>query len=136
MAGAGCVNDAAEGPCTDGNACTTGDQCVNGSCTSGAVINCDDEEQCTTEYCDAESGCVITPNNVPCDDGNPCTESDTCAEGICTGQGGLECDDGNPCTTDSCIPGQGCLFTPNNLPCDDENSCTVGEQCSEGTCGG
>ena len=47
----------------------------------------------------------------------------------------LQCEDGNPCTTDSCESGVGCLSVANEAPCDDENACTVGEQCSEGSCG-
>ena len=45
---------------------------------------------------------------VPCDDGDACTELDTCDNGGCVGSPSI-CDDGDACTADSCDPGTGCV---------------------------
>ncbi|MFT5429672.1 MAG: hypothetical protein ACI9OJ_000344 [Myxococcota bacterium] len=100
--------------------------------------------------------CTQCTGVVPCDDGNICTEEDTCGEG-CSGQtkdcndnnectfDGCDgvtgectnvanaCDDSNPCTIDECVQGNEgppCENTPKN--CGDENECTT-DQCNETT---
>ena len=45
------------------------------------------------------------------------------------------CNDGNPCTDDRCGVSS-CEHVPNVAGCDDGLFCTLGERCSEGTCGG
>ena len=47
---------------------------------------CNDANSCTTDTCDVQtSTCKHTPNNWPCDDGNPATIGDYCANSICKG---------------------------------------------------
>ena len=149
-------------PCNDGNACTTADTCAGGVCVGGPPPNCVDGNVCTTDTCDPATGCVNTPNTVPCDDLNPCTSGDTCAAGVCAGTPNtLSCDDGNACTTadtcaggacaggppincndanvcttDSCDPATGCVNAPNTLPCNDGNACTTADTCAGGACVG
>jgi len=48
-------------------------------------------------------------DGAPCDDGDPCTAHDLCADGQCVPGAPDECDDGNPCTADACQPGVGCV---------------------------
>jgi len=49
----------------------------------------------------------------------------------------IHCDDGNPCTVDSCVRGQGCVFTPaDGAACDDGNACTTVDSCVGSTCVG
>ena len=82
----GCTHAPTEGPCDDGNLCTIGDLCEEGSCVPGALQSCDDENVCTDDSCDAETGeCVVTPNTANCDDGDLCTAEDVCTEGSCIG---------------------------------------------------
>ena len=57
-----CKHDAVGGNCEDGNACTTGDSCIGGSCQPGPVdcicaglTVCDDGDLCTLESCDTAS---------------------------------------------------------------------------------
>ena len=63
-----------------------------------------------------------------CDDGNPCTHDDVCADigagtPYCTGTYD-SCSDGQPCTSDYCDPQTGqCAHDP--LTCDDRNPCTI-----------
>ncbi len=53
--------------------------------------------------CDALTGaCIFVPNQAPCNDNNPCTVGDICAQGGCVAGSGNKCDDNNACTTDSC----------------------------------
>ncbi len=56
--------------------------------------------------------CAGRPDGTVCDDGNACTQIDTCQSETCAGSGLLDCDDHNPCTTDSCDPAIGCLHAP------------------------
>ncbi len=106
------------------------------ACTD-ASINCDDQNPCTTDTCEAPSGvCAHAPaNGSPCDDGNACTTGDTCNAGACSSNQ-ITCNDGNPCTTDSCDTLTGCVITatPDSAPCDDWNACTVGDMCVSGKC--
>lgn len=99
-------------PCDDGNECTFGDTCGQGSCQPGTTLRvCDDGNACTTDSCVRGRGCVFTPNTTACDDGNACTVSDRCGGGRCSGTPRV-CDDQEACTTDSCQPDGLCLFSP------------------------
>jgi hypothetical protein len=95
---------------------------------------------------------------VPCDDGDACTQVDTCTAGECVGGNPtvcptpsdkctvlscnpangncestpLNCDDLNPCTTDSCDPSTGCVHTVNlGASCDDDLQCTTNDVCRD-----
>ncbi|MFH1807115.1 MAG: MYXO-CTERM sorting domain-containing protein [Pseudomonadota bacterium] len=132
----GCVNVPEDGPCDDGNPCTTGDSCQAGVCVAGAPNTCDDANVCTNDSCDPGLGCQHSFNTLPCDDGTACTVDDQCnGAGACVGQA-LTCDDSNLCTDDSCDPAQGCQYVPNAASCDDGNDCTSGDQCAAGSCVG
>lgn len=52
-------------------------------CTFGETLDCDDQNSCTIEICDASSGCVSTLNSGACEDGLVCTEGDSCVGGVC-----------------------------------------------------
>lgn len=70
----GCVFPPNDDPCDDQDACTAGDRCVNGSCTSGEPVRCDDGLFCNgPETCDSEVGCVAG-DPPDCNDDNPCTQ--------------------------------------------------------------
>jgi len=82
----------------------------------------------------SENGTVVAVNCCPdatCDDGNPCTENDLCANPqvpncgptTCCGTPKV-CDDGNICTNDWCkLPSGSCMNTP---------YCTGGVCCAHG----
>ena len=98
-------------PCSDEDACTTGDVCQAGDCLPGAVsLSCWDDNQCTEDSCSPDVGCVFTVKDGSCDDGNPCSTADLCAGGACMGQQYL-CDDGLDCTIDVCDGAGGCSFS-------------------------
>ncbi|MGB0589573.1 MAG: hypothetical protein ACPGU1_07845 [Myxococcota bacterium] len=122
--------------CDDGDACTTGDVCQMSSlCVPSGALACDDDNACTDDACDTFNGCINTPNQDECDDGQLCTVDDTCKDGVCVGQADT-CDDGSECTLDSCDPVEGCLHQPQFGPCDDDSLCTVEDSCATGTCVG
>jgi cysteine-rich repeat protein len=131
-----CEHKPQAGACDDLNACSTGDQCVKGECLPDSVADCDDDNPCTTDWCDPLAGCIHTHNQVPCDDGDGCTQGEKCSQGICSGGKLVACDDKNPCTDDSCLPATGCMVTPNTASCNDGNPCTTGDACQDGACVG
>ncbi len=123
-------------PCDDNDACTAGDACKDGACQAGSGSACVDNNPCTTDSCSKGVGCVYTPVDAKCDDGNPCSGNDTCIKGTCQGIGGPDCDDKNPCTDDGCSPSNGCLHDANQQACNDGDPCTVGDVCGSGNCKG
>jgi len=127
----GCQNVPNEAPCTDDDLCTVNDFCSDGECLSGEAKDCDDENICTTDSCAPKIGCVFALNNLECDDGNDCTENDTCGNGECVGGPQVDCDDGNPCTNDTCNPGEGCIHAE-FAPCCGNGVLEPGEECDDG----
>ena len=130
----GCTHAANNGACDDANACTANDICAAGVCTAGSGVFCDDDNPCTSDWCDPLDGCVHKLNEAPCSDGDICTVDDHCHLGACISSTSLQCNDGNLCTDDSCDGAVGCQFVPNAAACDDGNACTTGDQCSDGQC--
>ncbi|MEY3011279.1 MAG: hypothetical protein RIT45_14 [Pseudomonadota bacterium] len=120
-------------PCSDGSVCTVGDVCSGGACKPGAAMVCDDGNACTTDACDAKTGCVQTFNQAPCNDGNVCSKDDACKQGVCAGAP-VVCDDGNACTADFCDANKGCASVKIQSDCDDGSQCTTGDVCTNGFC--
>ena len=153
--------------CDDGNPCTGPDLCAKSGCV-GASITCKDTDPCTVDACSAKTGgcshskkacndgnpctedvcdaktgvCQHFSASLPCDDGDACTEADTCKGGVCKGGGlgslGLLCVDGNACTKDQCDKKTGeCSFpTKPAGACDDGDACSAGDGCVGGVCKG
>ncbi|MBM4372883.1 MAG: hypothetical protein FJ098_14615, partial [Deltaproteobacteria bacterium] len=122
-----CVADPAhEGyACDDGDSCTLGDLCQEGTCQGGPGLLCADGNPCTTDGCDPEEGCTFTPSSGACNDGNACTKGDFCSGGQCVaGPVPLSCSDQNSCTLDACDPFAGCTHVPAPGSCNDGNACT------------
>lgn len=147
-----CSNGACEGVliiCNDGIACTA-DACDeatgicthdNSDCGCTSDADCDDGNPCTANSCNPETlFCEIEISaGSACDDGQSCTQDDTCdVNGICAGQA-KECNDGNTCTDGSCNPATGeCQYVDNgscDLPeCDDrdmDSVCDLVDNCVE-----
>ncbi len=127
---------AAGATCDDGDACTTGDTCVDGKCTTKPK-SCDDGEACTADSCDKVKGCATTPNEgAACDDGDACTASDACASGQCKGAA-KTCVAAGPCEVAACDPANGdCkkASKPDGSACTDDNLCTQNDACNGGAC--
>jgi len=106
--------------------------------------------QSFSQTCQAAGGtfssgrcCGGQPDGTPCDDGNGCTQTDTCQAGTCVGTNpapdGTPCDDYNVCTqTDTCQAGI-CVGTNpvfDGTSCNDYNACTQTDTCQGGVCVG
>ncbi|RKH59994.1 hypothetical protein D7X96_34440 [Corallococcus interemptor] len=144
---AGCFGN----PCDDGNACTTGDRCQG----SGLEAKCEPTQTTTctqpTGVCDAPQACnpssgrcEATESTVgkTCDDGNLCTDADTCgADGRCAGTE-RTCSTTEQCKASSgtCNPANGtCVFPPlpTTTSCKDPLTCTTADHCDgAGNCVG
>lgn len=124
--------------CDDADICTSLSQCAAGVCKSGNALNCDDNDPCSTDWCDPFKGCQHKPaSDAVCkDDGIACTQ-DVCQDGKCMHPNwpdGKSClEDGNVCTDDSCKAGE-CVHINNVKKCNDGNICTENDNCKDGTC--
>ncbi len=124
-------------PCDDENACTHSDHCGDGAC-AGYAVSCTDANDCTSDSCDPEVGCLHSPiNGAMCDDGDLCTSGDLCILDECVGQGVVICNDMNLCTSDQCHSLLGCIFTgETGQSCNDGDDTTIGDSCQDGSCVG
>lgn len=126
--------------CEDGDLCTSADTCASGVCQGGATVDCDDDNLCTTDSCDSNSGCSSVANTLPCDaDGDPCTVNDVCTDETCVAGAPLACaDDGNPCSVESCDSQSGeCVSdttAKEDQSCSDDDTLCNYSKCKEGTC--
>ncbi|MFT7625839.1 MAG: hypothetical protein ACI9WU_005030, partial [Myxococcota bacterium] len=148
--------------CDDGDACNGTETCdVGGACGEGTQPDCDDGNDCTTDSCDPQVGCLhAATNGVACEDGDPCTWGSQCLGAVCqpgpkalcddgnicngveTCYGAGTCDagtpltciDGNECTDDVCDPVTGCSNPDNDLACDDGDPCILESLCIGGAC--
>jgi hypothetical protein len=124
----------------DGNPCNGVLACTAGKCQvqSGTVVVCPSKGSCTDNACNPASGqCEQKPklDGAACEDGNPCTVGETCANFQCSGGILNPCDDNNACTTDFCAGS--CSHVPtSNIACEDGDLCTQGETCQQGKCKG
>ncbi|MBM4373426.1 MAG: hypothetical protein FJ098_17345, partial [Deltaproteobacteria bacterium] len=135
----GCLHAALDGtPCTPVDPCIAVAACVDGLCTPGEELDCDDGNPCTGDSCVTGAGCLYAAlDGVPCSDGSVCTSGDLCAGDTCTAPEELPCDDGNECTLDLCHPVSGCYHELGDNPCCDEegiNVCDDGNYCTTDSC--
>ena len=123
--------------CVRADSCTTGGICTGGVC--GVTSRCRDDNPCTDDLCDADTGaCSFVANQSPCDDSDACTGEGVCSGGTCVTVP-VSCDDGNDCTVDGCDGDSGCTKTPvlSGTPCFSVDPCVVATVCDEGgVCGG
>ena len=80
-----CTHLKFDGPCNDGDNCTSNDLCASGKC-AGTKADCNDGNPCTNDLCDSIKGCQHIPlaGGTKCDDGLGCTQNDYCDAGKCT----------------------------------------------------
>ncbi|MFO0755661.1 MAG: MYXO-CTERM sorting domain-containing protein [Byssovorax sp.] len=131
-------------PCDDANACTQGDTCQNGVCMGGPGVTCPAPDGChDAPMCDPMTGVCNNPvkaDGTPCDDGNPCSQTDTCQNGICVGGNPKTCAAMDSChTAGLCNPATGDCSNPSKADgtaCDDGDACTQIDSCQAGTCKG
>ncbi len=130
--------------CSDGNSCTQNDVCSAGACVPGAAVTCAALDGChTAGVCNPMTGVCSTPNKAngsACTDANACTQTDTCQNGVCTGQSPVVCPAPDAChTAGSCNMATGMCSNPNKpngSACNDSNACTSTDSCQAGVCTG
>ena len=78
----GCAHVARAAACSDADFCNGSERCdAELGCQPGSVLVCDDEDDCTTDTCEAASGCVNQPQD---------RDGDGFGDGFC---GGTDCVD-------------------------------------------
>ena len=113
--------------------------------------DCDDDNPCTKDTCHRKSGkkrgtCAFKPRDtrhgqpIVCDDGNACTQSDSCQAGSCTGTNPVACAASDQChVAGTCDPATGACSDPaaaDGTACDDTDACTRSDSCQLGACMG
>ena len=117
------------------NACTCPNQCdIAGACVGDGEAKADDP--CLGCDLGADPVGWTFFDGASCDDGDLCTEADTCNAGACAGTDKTCPDDGDICTVDVCAPLTGSCGLPytDGAACDDGDLCTVGDACQTGVC--
>lgn len=73
-----------------------------------------------------------------CDDGNGCTQTDTCQSGVCVGADPVVCSAPDDChDAGACDPATGACSQPakaDGTACNDGDSCTQSDSCQDGVC--
>jgi hypothetical protein len=103
-----------------------------------ALDQCHDAGTCNTA-----TGMCSNPakaNGTTCNDGNACTQTDTCQAGACTGTNPVVCSPLDQChVAGTCNPSTGNCSNPNatdGTSCNDGNACTLSDTCLGGSCTG
>ncbi len=130
--------------CNDGNGCTQTDMCSGGACVGSNPVVCTASDQChDVGTCNPATGVCSNPakpNGSTCNDGNGCTQTDTCSGGACVGSNPVVCTASDPChDVGTCDTQTGLCSNPPKLdgaPCSDGNSCTPNDHCVGGACQG
>ena len=122
--------------CDDGNKCTQSDTCQSGTCTAGTAVTCTASDQChDIGACNPSTGACSNPvaaNGTSCDDGDKCTQNDTCQSGTCTAGSAVTCTALDQChEVGTCDPSSG---TCSNPPASDTTLCGNNFHCSAGQC--
>lgn len=144
-------------PCASGNACLKAEICVEGACTGGQQIGCDDGEPCTIDTCSPATGCVHTLDELCCEPecaGKVCgpngcggTCGDCPAQTTCNAQGLCESGGCTPQCAGKVCGSDGCGLTCGNCPaftsCGPDGLChgnctpsCTGKTCGSDGCGG
>lgn len=138
----GCTGRPNGTACSDGNGCTTGETCQANVCQPKSTVTCAAPDQChTAGTCNPTTGACQYPtkaDGAACDDGNACTQADTCQAGTCQGASPVVCAASDQChIAGTCDPHTGACSNPNQVDgaaCDDGDACTVGDACAAGVC--
>jgi hypothetical protein len=119
-------------------------KCDNNTCVQ-KPLDCDDDVECTIDFCDTYGNCQVWENHDACGEGlfcnawfdyEPGTSQSGCIDSCNKDE---HCDDGNPCTEDWCGgyygAGKECqneIQYSDGTEC--ESSSGIEGYCSEGTC--
>jgi len=126
--------------CEGGNLCQK--RCMSGVCTTDSSYgSCsgypDDPVDCLGWQCVPSTGnCIqVLLNETTCSDGDACTISDKCFEGVCVGQPLVCQQSSQPCKINVCNEGICEPFALSDAPCNaDNNACSPDDRCYGGVC--
>ena len=96
------------------------DGCSDELVSQITILDCDDGDPCTVDFCGPGRGAATNNNN-----GFGFGRKLECRNIA------FICNDGDPCSTDACGPNNQCIFTP--IDCDDNDPCTT-DYCDNGAC--
>src|SRR5262249_20099560 len=113
-----------------------------GVCMGSNEVICTATDQChDLGVCDTLTGVCSNPakpNGQGCDDGDGCTQLDTCIAGTCTGSDPVICAPLDQChNAGTCDSASGTCSNPpktDGTSCTDGNGCTLGDVCNGGIC--
>jgi predicted alpha/beta superfamily hydrolase len=125
-----------------GSSATLTEQVQSASCIGTAPAPCAPIDQChLAGVCDQQTGFCSNPaaaDGTACNDGNPCTQIDTCQAGTCVGSSTIVCTASDPChVAGVCDVGTGMCTNPpaaDKTSCDDGQFCNGQDVCFGGTC--
>ncbi|MCB9786572.1 MAG: hypothetical protein H6744_07740 [Deltaproteobacteria bacterium] len=124
-------------PKEDGDLCNGTLMCKDNACVvnPATVVSCPElTNQCKQNVCTPDTGLCVTgdrPDGTECDDGDACTQVDSCDAGECSGLDPVVCDLG-PCMDTQCAPATGeCSGTPVAMCCGND-VLEAGEDCDDG----
>ena len=122
-----------------GGSCTTdtASSCCSGFCDGSTCqpAPCSAIHPCPRcQTCGADGLCAPLADGTACDDGNACTQTDTCQGGVCVGSNPVICPPApNACQTPgTCNPATGACSAPTPKP--NRTSCSGGNICCNGSC--
>jgi hypothetical protein len=95
-----CDQGTCAGKAIDGAPCAANAACFSGACADS--VCCDDVcagpcDACSVAAGGQADGQCTPATNTPCDDGDACTEVDTCQAGACVGASPVVCQPAGPC---------------------------------------
>jgi MYXO-CTERM domain-containing protein len=127
-----------------GAACGAAGDCLSGFCVDGVCCS----SACDTGACDACSSaagakvdgeCELL-TGAPCDDGDACSQVDSCNAGACLGNSPVVCAAADTChEAGTCDPATGVCSSPvkpDGSACDDGSACSKADACQAGMCVG
>jgi alpha-tubulin suppressor-like RCC1 family protein len=121
--------------------CAAGGDCQSGFCVSGICCDSACTGQCSACNLAGSAGhCSPRPDGTACNDGNACTQTDTCQAGSCAGGNPITCTALDQChAAGTCDPATGACSNPtaaDGTACTDGNPCTRTDSCQAGACVG
>jgi RHS repeat-associated protein len=129
--------DVAESCSGSSAACPADGFVAAGTTCRAANGQCDVAETCpgNAASCPADGKLA---DGTTCNDGNACTQTDTCQSGTCTGSNPVTCTAQDQCHgVGTCNTSTGNCSNPtlaDGTTCSDGNSCTTGDTCHGGSC--
>lgn len=122
--GAYCDQGTCTGKAVDGAPCVVDAACFSGACADS--VCCDDVcagpcDACSLAAGGQADGQCTPATDTPCDDGDACTQVDTCQAGACVGASPVVCEAAGPCReAGTCDPATGACNSPvkqDGAPC-------------------